>query len=240
YQETSGCSRVLLDPAEPVHPSDEQLGNYSSGRLDELECEPLEAHLSGCPTCCSRLALLDAHHGDDPLVLKLRQADSSLQMLQHGWRLGDFRLLRIIGQGGMGIVYEAIQESLGRRVALKILPIADAHEAEALRRFRREARAAANLHHPNIVPIFEMGESCDCQYFAMPLINGRSLADLFNQMRDGVPALTDGDEGERDPEQRARWIAHLGYQVATALAHAHAHGVVHRDIKPSNLLLDDQ
>lgn len=240
HQETSGCSRVLLDPAEPVHPSDEQLAKYSSGRLDEADCEPLEEHLSGCSTCCSRLASLAAHDGDDPLVIKLRQADTTLQVQQHGWRLGDFRLLRIIGQGGMGIVYDAIQESLGRRVALKILPITDVHEAEALRRFRREARAAANLHHPNIVPIFEMGETCDCQYFAMPLINGRSLADLFTQMRDGPAALTDARASAQAPERHARWIAHLGYQVATALAHAHAHGVVHRDIKPSNLLLDDQ
>lgn len=224
---------------EPSHPSDEQLRRYSSGRLDEAACEPIEEHLNHCAACCSRLSMLAASD-DDPLVLKLRQADSSLNSLQNGWRLGDFRLLRIIGQGGMGIVYEAIQESLGRRVALKILPIADIHEAEAVRRFRREARAAANLHHPNIVPIYEMGETCDCQYFAMPLINGCSLADLFMQMRNQVPALVDEQAETLAPERRARWIAHLGYQVATALAHAHAHGVVHRDIKPSNLLLDDQ
>lgn|GEM_PF-2067664 len=237
YQrETSGCGLAL----EPAHPSDEQLGKYSSGWLDDADCKPIEEHLSGCSTCCTRLANLAANDADDPLVSQLRQADSRLHTLPCGWRLGDFRLLRIIGQGGMGIVYEAIQESLGRRVALKVLPIADVHDAEALRRFRREARAAANLHHPNIVPIYEIGETCDCQFFAMPLISGRSLADLFVDLRDGIPTWADGREADPAPKRRARWTAHIGYQVATALAHAHAQGVVHRDIKPSNLLLDDQ
>src|SRR5690606_26650819 len=144
---------------EQLHPSDEQLWKYSSGLLNEADSESIEEHLNGCSTCCKQLATLAAKDGDDPLVLQLRLADRDLHTRQNGWRLGDYRLLRVTGQGGMGIVYEAIQESLGRRVAIKILPIANLHEAEALRRFRREARAAANLHHTNIVPIYEIGET---------------------------------------------------------------------------------
>src|SRR5262249_28368426 len=85
----------------------------------------------------------------------------------HPERMGDYRILREIGRGGMGIVYEAEQVSLGRRVALKVLPWPAARDRTTLERFRREARASARLHHTNIVPVFEVGQEGEVRYYAM-------------------------------------------------------------------------
>src|SRR5205085_5013916 len=90
--------------------------------------------------------------------------------------LGDFRILREIGRGGMGVVYEAQQLSLKRRVALKVLPFAAAMDARRLQRFQQEAQAAAQLHHTNIVPVFAVGCQRGLHYYAMQLIHGQTLA----------------------------------------------------------------
>jgi len=97
--------------------------------------------------------------------------------------LGDFRLLRQVGRGGMGIVYEAEQVSLGRRVALKVLPFAATLDPRHLQRFRNEAHAAAQLHHTNIVPVYAVGSERGVHFYAMQFINGRSLADLIDDLR---------------------------------------------------------
>lgn len=97
--------------------------------------------------------------------------------------LGDFRLVREIGRGGMGVVYEAVQLSLGRRVAVKVLPFAAALDARCLQRFRNEAQAAAQLHHTNIVPVYAVGCERSVHYYAMQLIDGQSLADVIREMR---------------------------------------------------------
>ncbi len=269
--------------------------------------------------------------------------------------VGDFRILRQVGRGGMGIVYEAEQVSLGRRVALKVLPGGPFREAKALERFRHEARAAARLHHTNIVPVFEVGQEGDVLYYSMQFIQGQGLDLVIDQLKrlrevgnpprggrsrspvaglfqpDGpasgshprpepptdLTTITGGDPGvvpltriaqslltgqlqiestspllpakfspsgadadppfARDPTTPVRAtpsdpshdgafgsgsavmpggtqlsslessgsrqpffrsVAQIGRQIAEALAHAHARGVVHRDIKPSNLLLD--
>ncbi len=104
-----------------------------------------------------------------------------------GEPLGDFRIVREIGRGGMGVVYEAVQMSLGRRVALKVLPFAAALDAKQLGRFRNEARAAAQLHHTNIVPVYAVGCERGVHYYAMQLIEGKNLADLIEQLRSGYP-----------------------------------------------------
>jgi len=140
-------------------------------------------------------------------------------------QLGDFRLLREIGRGGMGVVYEAEQVSLQRRVAVKILRFAAVSDPEALDRFRREAETVARLHHTNIVPIFFVGNEDGIHYFAMQFIEGRSLADVLAARTNPVDART-----------VARW----GLQAAEALVHAHQRNVIHRDVKPSNLLLDGE
>ena len=252
-------------------------------------------------------------------------------------QIGDYRIVGEIGRGGMGVVYEAEQVSLGRRVALKVLPRHVAADRMTLERFRREARAAARLHHTNIVPVFEVGQDGDVRFYAMQFIQGQSLDGVIAELRhlriQSQSRASGEDEGEERPETRTlapsvahsilaggflpegerratsanrpgadrgrtrerrrlplakaaavdveateagplsefapdssstptplssavlpggtqlsvaemshrvfhRSVAHIGRQAASALAHAHARGVIHRDIKPSNLLLD--
>jgi serine/threonine protein kinase/WD40 repeat protein/Tfp pilus assembly protein PilF len=98
-------------------------------------------------------------------------------------KLGEYRILREVSRGGMGIVYEAVQESLGRHVALKVLPFQSLADANHLERFRREARAAANLHHTNIVPVFGVGEHQGIHYYAMQFIQGQSLANVLGELK---------------------------------------------------------
>jgi tetratricopeptide (TPR) repeat protein len=149
-------------------------------------------------------------------------------------RLGDYRILREVGRGGMGIVYEAEQVSLGRRVALKILPFAAILDPRQLQRFQREAHAAALLHHTNIVPVFAVGCERGVHFYAMQFIHGRSLRVVI----DGLRSKRQKQPGAISSRAYFRTVARLGLQAAEALQHAHAKGIVHRDIKPSNLLLD--
>jgi serine/threonine protein kinase len=176
-------------------------------------------------------------------------------------RLGDFLIRREVGRGGMGVVYEAEQISLGRRVALKVLPFAATLDAKQLQRFKNEAQAAALLHHPHIVPVFGIGCERGVHYYAMQFVEGQSLAEVLTDLRAAAP----GAPGRRNdsPEARSpvtstptrpaaalstehsgggpgyfRAVARLAVQAAEALEHAHQLGVVHRDVKPANLLLD--
>jgi tetratricopeptide (TPR) repeat protein len=145
-------------------------------------------------------------------------------------RFGDFRVIRELGRGGMGIVFEAVQESLGRHVALKVIPQHVINDAKRLERFRREAHAIAQLHHTNIVPIFGVGEHEGLPYYAMQYIRGSSLDALVERWR---------DEGLPRHEDRWRFAARVAAQAAEALRYAHEQGVLHRDIKPANLLIDE-
>ena len=175
-------------------------------------------------------------------------------------RLGDFRILREIGRGGMGIVYEAEQESLGRRVAIKVLPRQALLDAKHLKRFQREARIAASLHHTNIVEVFGVGEQDGFHYYVMQLIQGVGLDALIgrlaHQRRGGSdkaasPAADEPAQAQpgevarilqqlfgRDERDHWRGVAAIGLQVAGALHYAHGQGTLHRDIKPANLLGD--
>ncbi len=177
--------------------------------------------------------------------------------------LGDFHILREVGRGGMGIVYEAEQRSLRRRVALKILPLAATMDPKQLQRFHNAAQAAAQLHHTNIVPVYFVGSERGVHYYAMQFIEGQSLAAVIRDLRGSEPrpsgsdAVTDplplpdgrGSDSttlaasvstglSRHRPDFCRTVAQLGVQAAEALEHAHQLGIVHRDIKPANLLLD--
>lgn len=145
---------------------------------------------------------------------------------------GDFQAIRPIGRGGMGVVYEAVQLSLNRRVALKILPAVSAADPRRLKRFQVEAQVAALLHHPHIVPVYVVGSEGDVHFFAMQLIEGRTLAELITSCRHRVEA---GEE--RGLSYKS--AADFGRQAAEALQFAHEQGILHRDIKPSNLLIED-
>jgi hypothetical protein len=138
-------------------------------------------------------------------------------------RLGEFRLLRRIGSGGMGTVYEAEQPSLGRSVALKVIRADLRDSPEARERFDREARAAGRLRHPGIVSVHASGEQDGVRYLVLDLAPGRGLDEILDEARAaGAPI---------PPARAARWAARL----ARALEYAHARGVVHRDLKPSNV-----
>ncbi len=139
-------------------------------------------------------------------------------------RFGRYVVVRELARGGMGVVYQAVEPALGRRVALKVLLAGEGASADQIARFVREARSAAALQHPGIVQVYEIGQAEGQHYFAMELIDGVSL-----------DAAIRGSGGL--PPRRALQIAH---QAARALEHAHAKGVIHRDVKPANILLAGQ
>jgi eukaryotic-like serine/threonine-protein kinase len=139
-----------------------------------------------------------------------------------GTTLGHYRVVRLLGQGGMGDVYAAEDTKLDRIVALKILPAITAADPESLKRFQREARAVAALKHPNVVTVYSVEEAAGAHFLTMELVDGRPLGELIAPAGMPLPALLS-----------------LAIQLADAMGAAHRHGIVHRDLKPSNIMVGD-
>jgi WD40 repeat protein/serine/threonine protein kinase len=198
-------------------------GTRDYGRFDELaeefaqryrrgERPSLEEYVDRLPEMADEIremfpALVEVEQvqGDAPDAAILQQAAVPLL-----GELGDYRIVREIGRGGMGVVYEADQISLGRRVALKVLPGQVAADHKALARFRREAKAAARLHHTNIVPVFEVGRDGEIAFYAMQFIQGQALDQVIDELR-----------RLRTPDRNPVGKEHDRYRSAGQVSHTH-------------------
>lgn len=183
-----------------------------------MNCTNCNAELAGDSRFCRVCGLNLSNPGSGPLtgnsgtVLKTRLS----QVLK-----GRYRVTKLVGRGGMGAVFLAEDLTLERPVAIKVLPPEVAHDERLVGRFEREARTAAKLDHPNIIPIHAVEHSGDLYYFVMKFVAGESLDDIFKRGRVTIQQAQD-----------------YLWEAARALGHAHRRGVVHRDIKPANIMLD--
>jgi WD40 repeat protein/tRNA A-37 threonylcarbamoyl transferase component Bud32 len=211
----------MTDVASP-HPSPEQLAAFGLGRLDDDASAAVETHLGACPACRTVVEGLAA----DSLVLALRgptpataagTAEVPAELADHP----RYRVLGVLGSGGMGTVYRAEHRLMERRVALKVIRRGLLDNPEAVERFRREVKAAARLAHPNIVTAYDAERAGDMHFLVMEYVEGISLDELV-RARGRLPAAEACDYVR---------------QAALGLQHAHECGMVHRDVKPANLIL---
>jgi eukaryotic-like serine/threonine-protein kinase len=245
---TSPMDHISDEDDEVVRVLDAYLADIESGRstTPELLLAQHPAIAQRLRSCLAGLQLVDAAAPSESCA----------------GELGGYQIVREIGRGGMGIVYEAIQRSNARRVALKVLPFAAALDPRQLQRFKNEAHAAAQLRHRHIVPVYEVGCAGGTHFYTMQFIEGASLSSLWHKQRrqaleqsrrqtpqavgNTTARAADATDDGNDRLASLRWdsveyvraIAELGRQAAAALDHAHQIGVIHRDIKPGNLLVD--
>ncbi len=247
------------------------MGRFVEGDASAEKLAVWKRHLRVCDRCAASIARLRA--GIEPQAKPASavstrgdetQAAPLLVGLEPNLQIGDFRLERRLGAGGMGVVYQAVQLSLNRRVALKVLPFNLNTGSSAVERFRREARAAAKLCHPGIVTVFAEGAERNVCYFAMEMIDGRNLDSVIADLkrRSSLVARRSNSRREQSRTHEAlpgepgketafpclladckseaqyfRAVARLIGGAAEALHYAHGHGIIHRDVKPSNLML---
>jgi Leucine-rich repeat (LRR) protein len=216
------------------HPSREDLQAYSQGLLGPEAASAVEEHLGDCSSCCE----LVEKTPNDSFVCALRAADSTTPDVERGVEADvppgaaaevphdlmdhpKYRVLGLVGQGGMGAVYRAVHRRMDRLVALKVVHPRLMRKPAAVQRFHQEVRAAARLHHPNIVTAHDADQAGGVHFLVMEYVEGISLADLVRR------------RGPLPVRQAAEFIR----QAALGLQHAHERKMVHRDVKPQNLML---
>jgi serine/threonine protein kinase len=232
--------------AAAVHPSEQTLQSYGLGKLDDLLSEAVGKHLAECDSCRVRVAELTS----DTFVGRLQQAQARPESIpQVGSSLAglskpdaglsattpppastlppglaehqDYEVLGELGRGGMGVVYLAENRMMGRKEVLKVVGSNLLNRKGVLERFQREIRAAAQLHHTNIVTAYSATKAGESIVFSMQYVEGYDLAKLV----------------EKNGPLPVAHACNFVYQAAQGLEYAHEHGMVHRDIKPSNLML---
>jgi WD40 repeat protein/tRNA A-37 threonylcarbamoyl transferase component Bud32 len=219
--ERAGRDDFLRPPASPTRDAD-------GGRPSPFPLRGLEVHIR-CPHCRNPIELvgLPAEEVVCPAcgsTFRLERESTAPWSPRGGQRrLGRFELIETVGMGAFGTVYKARDPQLDRVVAIKVPRAGNLTTAEDRDRFLREARSVAQLRHPAIVPVHEVGEHEEVPYLVSDFVRGLTLSDLLTGRRPG-------------PREAARLVA----EVAEALQYAHDRGVVHRDVKPSNILLDDE
>jgi ankyrin repeat protein/serine/threonine protein kinase len=222
-------------PEISAHPSRERLNAYNLGQLPPDEAVAIESHISECEPCCDTIINLSS---DDTFVGLLKQArqlpndqtvdhasatpsslspDIPVQLSEHP----RYEIVGLIGKGGMGDVYEARHRKMERTVALKVINRGLVRKAEAVDRFHREVKAAAQLSHPNIVTAYDADQAGEFHFMVMEYVDGVDLS------------RTVKDRGALPVAEACDYIR----QAAIGLQHAHERGMVHRDIKPHNLMV---
>src|SRR5947207_10765476 len=220
---TKSCA--ICAPFWPPDKIDMRSSDISdSVRMDEdvVACAECGSTSRVARGLCLNCLLRRGFGSDTETTETLEKVLDDIDVRDADWRIGNYQILEEIGRGGMGVIYRARQRHSRRIVALKRILSYHADCQETLVRFRREAEAAARLDHPNILPIYEVGDNEDgLPSFSMKFAAGGSL-------HEAVPAL------RREP----RRIVALMAKVARAIEYAHARGILHRDLKPANILLD--
>ncbi|MCA9050836.1 MAG: protein kinase, partial [Planctomycetaceae bacterium] len=222
-------------PDQTEHPSQEQLSAYNLGQLPPEEAVAVENHISDCEPCCDTIVSLSS---EDTFVGLLKEAkrlpsdqtvdrvvttasssihDVPAQLAEHP----RYEIVRLIGKGGMGDVYEARHRKMERRVAMKVIKRELVRKSEAVSRFHREVKAAAQLSHPNIVTALDADQAGEFHFMAMEFVDGVDLSQVVK------------DRGALPVADACDYIR----QAAIGLQHAHQRGMVHRDIKPHNLMV---